>query len=81
MVLKGYCVRLQSSEEEAEKGEKSTGCHDDSPVLFDFDEDDEDEDSYGMLVSLPLSYDAWSEAKQGKEKSGVDRIVIQPLAS
>ena len=58
MVLKGYCVRLQSSGEEEEK-EKSTGCHNDSPVLFDFDDDDEDEDSYGMLASLPLSYDAW----------------------
>ena len=60
MVLKGYCVRLQSSGEEAVEEKKSTGCHNDSPVLFDFEEDDEEDyDSYGMLVSLPLSYDAW----------------------
>ena len=58
IVLKGYCVRLQSSGEEEEEEKKSTGCHDDSPVLFDFEED-YDEESYGMLVSLPLSYDAW----------------------
>ena len=56
-VLRGIAFRLQSSGEEEE--EKSTCCHDDSPVLFDFDDEDYDEDSYGMLVSLPLSYDAW----------------------
>ena len=57
MVFKGVLrFRLQSSGEEVEdEVEKSTGCHDDSPVLFDFDEEEYDEDSYGMLVSLPLS--------------------------
>ena len=54
-VLKWRCVRLQSSGEEEEN---DTGCHVDSPVLFDFDYEDDDEDSYGMLVSLFLSYDA-----------------------
>ena len=69
MVLKGYCVRLQSSGEEEEK--KSTGCHDDSPVLFDFEEDDEDEDAgeFTSLLRRMIRY----ETGEGKKRNRLYR--------
>ena len=57
--LYGSQVVLRFVLQTSEEPEEGAGCHDDSPVLFDFDEEDDDEDSYGMLVSVPLSYDAW----------------------